>query len=234
MRKFGFNVTRYHPLYDPSARKKALLSGCNIDVVLDVGASRGQFALHLRSLGYKNRIVSFEPLSSEFERLKKNARNDSAWKVYHCALGDICCRGEINVAANKESSSLLKMLPSHVSAAPDSSYIGKEEIEQETLDSVFADICSENDRVFLKIDTQGYEKKVLEGAAESLPSIDTVQLEMSFIPLYEGEALFCELFEYLHGRGHRLIALEEVLADQKSWQLQQVDGLFHRALQWRE
>ena len=126
------------------------------------------------------------------------------------------------------------MLPSHVSSAPDSSYIGKEKIEQITLDSVFDEIYSENDHVYLKIDTQGYEKKILEGAAKSLASIDTLQLEMSFIPLYEGEALFCELYEYLYGRGYRLIALEEVLADQKSCQLQQVDGLFHRALQWKE
>ena len=77
MRKLGLNVSRYHPLYDPSARKMALLKECNIDV----GASQGQFAQRLRSQGYKNRIVSFEPLAAEFGKLEEKARDDSTWQV---------------------------------------------------------------------------------------------------------------------------------------------------------
>lgn len=231
MWKLGLDISRYNPLYNPLARKESLMNLCEIGVVLDVGAGFGQFSKLLRSQGYKRRIISFEPLSSEFKRLEENARKDRDWRVFNYALGDVCCQGEINVAGNKRSSSLLEMLPSHLLSAPDSKYVGKEKIEVKTLDSIFFDICSESDNIFLKIDTQGYETKILEGAKKSLSSIALIQLEMSFIPLYKDEALFCELYEYLFNLGYRLISLEEVLAEEKSCQLQQVDGLFCRLCQ---
>lgn len=231
MWKLGLDISRYNPLYNPLARKETLMKLCDIDVVLDVGAGYGQFSKLLRSQGYKKRIISFEPLSSEFKRLEALARKDRDWRIFNFALGNVCGQGELNVALNKRSSSLLEMLPSHVLSAPDSIYVGKEKIEVKTLDSLFCDICSESDNIFLKIDTQGYERKVLEGAKKSLSSVSLIQLEMSFIPLYKDETLFCDLYDLLVNLGYRLISLEEVLAEGKSYQLQQVDGLFCRFFQ---
>lgn len=61
-----------------------------------------------------------------------------------------------------------------------------------------------------------------------MSSVSLIQLEMSFIPLYKDETLFCDLLDLLVNLEYRLISLEEVLAEGKSYQLQQVDGLFHR------
>ncbi len=47
--------------------------------------------------------------------------------------------------------------------------------------------------IYLKIDTQGYESEVLKGAERALAQIDTVELEMSLVPLYKGQLLFCDL-----------------------------------------
>lgn len=129
MWKLGLDISRYNPLYNPLARKEALMKTCDIDVVLDVGAGFGQFARLLRSQGYKRRIISFEPLSSEFKTLKENARKDRDWRVFNCALGDVCCQEEINVSLNKKSSSLFEMLPSYVLSAPDSIYVGKKKLK---------------------------------------------------------------------------------------------------------
>jgi FkbM family methyltransferase len=220
LRNRGLDVVRY-------GRKK-LLRAYAVDVVLDVGANAGQFGRQLRSIGYQGRIVSFEPLSSAYKKLLKTARADGSWEAMNCALGNTEGTSCINIAGNSYSSSILEMLPSHLVSAPNSRYLSKEEIEVKTLDSLFDSLCSPHDSVLLKIDTQGFEKRVLDGAENSLKFIDTVQLEMSLVPLYQGEALFAELYHMLSARGYQLVAVEQGFADKVTGQLLQVDGTFHR------
>ncbi|MGA2221948.1 MAG: FkbM family methyltransferase [Verrucomicrobiia bacterium] len=74
------------------------------------------------------------------------------------ALGATDTTSEINIAGISESSSFFDMLPAHLHAAPTSKYVGKERVTARRLDSLFSEICSANDRILLKIDTQGYEK----------------------------------------------------------------------------
>ncbi|HXU82134.1 MAG TPA: FkbM family methyltransferase, partial [Polyangia bacterium] len=63
-----------------------LLAQQQIDAVLDVGANVGQYALLLRSWGYRGRIISFEPLSAQFQQLKAQADRDPAWEVFNIGL----------------------------------------------------------------------------------------------------------------------------------------------------
>lgn len=227
--KLGYDLTKFRPASHPMARRKQLLESYAIDTVLDIGANTGQFARQLRDyLGYAGRILSFEPLSTAFAALKAGAEGDPAWQVFNFALGDAAEKREINVAGNSYSSSLLRMLPAHLQSAPDSRTVGKETIEIRTLDSLFGELCKAARNLYMKIDTQGYESKVLKGAENSLARIDTVQMEMSLVPLYEGELLLNEMCALLSGRGYTLVALENGFSDPASGQLLQVDGIFHR------
>jgi len=229
LQRFGYDLAKFTPGAHPLARKKQLLESYGIDTVLDVGANAGQFGRQLRrDLGYARRIISFEPLASAFAQLAARACGDAAWQVFNFAIGDAAAKREINVAANSQSSSLLRMLPSHVKAAPHAGVVGTEVIEIRTLDSLFGELCRSARNVYLKIDTQGYESKVLKGAESSLARIDTVQLEMSLVPLYEGELLLNEMCALLSGKGYTLVALENGFSDSVSGQLLQVDGIFHR------
>lgn len=228
--KVGYDLSRVTPKSHRLARRKQILEFYHIDTVLDVGANSGQFARQLRDykIGYTGRILSFEPLSTAFKLLKANAENDPAWEVFHCAIGDIEEKGEINIAGNSDSSSLLNMLPSHLKSAPHSKYIGKEIIDIKTLDSFFGDVCKSSKNIYMKIDTQGFENKVLKGAENSLAHINTVQMEMSLVPLYEGNLLFNEMCIFMFNKGYTLIAIENGFSDPVSGQLLQVDGIFHR------
>lgn len=233
LRKFlwraGYDISRFTPTSHPLARRKQILEYYNIDTVLDIGANSGQFAQQLRNdLGYANRIISFEPLSSAFELLKVNAEGDTNWEVFNIALGDTEEKREINIAWNSSSSSLLDMLPSHLKSAPKSKYIDREIIEVKKLDSIFGNLCKSTKRVYMKIDTQGYESKVLKGAEKSLMHIDTVQMEMSLVPLYEGELLFNDMCMLMSKKGYSLLAIETGFSDPDSGQLLEVDGIFHR------
>jgi FkbM family methyltransferase len=231
-KKFGYKIAKFSPNNYAPARCKQILDKYRIDTVIDIGANTGQFATELRSaLGYspyKNRIISFEPLSSAFKLLKERAELDPKWDVFNAALGDTDENTEINIAGNSYSSSLLDMLPSHIKSAPESKYVGREIIEVKRLDSIFDNLCKPNNRVFMKIDTQGYESKVLKGAEKSLLQIDTVQLEMSLVPLYVGELLFNEMCMLMSEKGYTLVAIDQEYIDQNSGQLLQVNGIFHR------
>ncbi|MGH9961358.1 MAG: FkbM family methyltransferase, partial [Pyrinomonadaceae bacterium] len=189
LRRSGYDVIRYSPTSHPLARRRKLLDTFGINLVLDVGANIGQYAKELRAEGYKGRIVSFEPLSSAYMELEAAARADGLWETLNVGLGDAEQDATINIAGNSFSSSLYQMLPSHIGSAPESKYIGQERIYIKTLDSIFGSHYSKDQNVLLKIDVQGFEEKVIAGAKNSLPFINTIQLEMSLMPLYDGELL---------------------------------------------
>ena len=70
-----------------------------IDLVLDVGANEGQFAMALRGAGYAGEIVSFEPISLVFAKLAENVARDPHWTARRQALGDRVGRAQIEVTA---------------------------------------------------------------------------------------------------------------------------------------
>ena len=107
-------------------------------------------------------------------------------------------------------------------------YVGSESIEITTLDVVFDEIRGNAEAVYLKIDTQGFELPVLKGAEQSLQNIDTIQLELSLIPLYEGQAVYVDICQWLDARGYQLVSVEPGFGDSTSGRLLQIDGIFRR------
>ncbi|WP_166564749.1 FkbM family methyltransferase [Emticicia sp. CRIBPO] len=210
-------------------RPAALLEKYEINLLLDIGANVGDYANTIRSLGYNGDIYSFEPLKDAFEKLKKRSGHDDQWKVFNIAIGDFDGKSEINVASNSESSSILDMSPNHLKSAPQSVYTRREEIIIKKLDTLFEEKVLDIQRnIFLKVDTQGFEKRVLEGGLNSMSSIKGIQLEMSLIELYEDEPLMVEMINYLSDLGYRLCFLEPVFSDPNTSQLLQVDGVFYK------
>lgn len=229
LRKIGYDIYRYNAISHPVARMQKLLNSYNIDTVLDIGANTGQFAEFLRNeLEYTNKIISFEPLETAFKLLQSKAESDQLWDTFNIALGDVEKRDEINVSGNSYSSSMLDMLPSHSRENPDSEYLGTEEIKIRRLDSIFTDLCIREDNIYMKIDTQGFEDRVLRGAESVLHEISTIQMEMSLVPLYEGQVLFDELYGYMTNKGYKMVAILPGFSRQSSGQMLQVDGIFHQ------
>lgn len=236
-RRAGYDIARYDERLDIArldvaghylVKRRALLDRYGIDLVLDVGANTGQYGELLRVIGYKGKIVSFEPLRAEFEKLNGTLCDDGNWTAFNYALGDRDGVATINVAGNSYSSSLLYMLPAHLESAPESKYVGSEQIQIRRLDAVFGDVCPRGSNIYLKIDTQGFEKPVLDGAVASLAHIDTIQIEMSLVPLYENQLLFIDLFRFLIDNGYRPVQFEPGFADEATQHLLQMDGIFRR------
>lgn len=228
LRTFGIDMIRYQPSSHPQARLLRLIETNGIGLVLDVGANGGQYAGELREGGYRGRIVSYEPLTEAYRTLTGQCAGDAAWEARQLALGAQPGSAEINIAGNSTSSSLLEMLPTHLSAAPHSKYIGTETIRVDTVDRQLPDLGTWDGEIWLKVDTQGFEGEVLKGAIASLPKIRCVQLEMSLAPLYGGSETFDSLLATMKAAGYRLVGLQPGFMDQQSGELLQADGIFRR------
>lgn len=225
-RKFGLSVQRYEKTLE--YRRRLLFSHYNFDLVFDVGANAGQYAKQMRDLGYKSRIVSFEPLSSAYKDLAKCAQEDPLWETQNIALGNYDGKTSINISKNSLSSSVLEMLPKHIESAPESIYIGKEEVTIRRIDSIIDDYCCTGEKLYLKIDAQGYEKYIIEGAGASLDRLIGIEIEVALVPLYEGEILLAEMISVMSDKGYTLISLEPVFYNEETGQLLQVDCTFSR------
>lgn len=204
-----------------------MLRARRIDVVLDVGAARGGFGRELRDFGYEGRIVSFEPLGDAHRDLSELTATDPGWTAVRTAIGAEQGTATINVASNSTSSSLLPMGAAHLDAAPEVNYVGTEEVTMSRLDDVAPAHLHEASRTFLKVDTQGFERSVLEGAPETLARCEGLQLELSLTSLYDGGMVVDEAIAMAYARGFELTALFQGFTSPDG-RLLQVDGVFFR------
>jgi len=229
-RSLGVDLKRYNVQTSEAAKMQRLLAYHNIDLVFDVGANIGQYAKLLRELGYSGRIVSFEPLSSAYSQLKAVSKKEPLWEIApQTAIGNQEGEITINIAGNSQSSSALPMLDAHLESAPESAYSGSETVKLSRLDTLAKDyIKSETKSIFLKIDVQGLEKQVIEGATAILPLVKGIKLELSLVPLYEGQVLFKEMIDIIEKLGYELYGIEPGFTAEKTGRMLQMDGIFFK------
>ena len=229
LRRFDFEFRNFSVEKSENARFFTMLSYHRVNTIFDIGANEGQFGVILRDFGYRGKIISFEPLTQAREELLKISQKDSLWKVApQAAIGDENGEIEIHIAGNSESSSILEMLDSHIEAAPNSKYIGNEKVPLRKLDTLAPDFIEKDSVVFLKIDTQGYEEQVMNGAHDLMKNIVGLQLEISLVPLYEGHSLIDEMLQNLKEKGFELWGVSTVFSDPNTAQLLQIDATFFR------
>jgi FkbM family methyltransferase len=217
--------------YDKSKpRYIRAIDSLGINVIFDIGANNGGFALQTLENGFRGNIISFEPTSEVYADLKNNSQKFPNWQIHErAAVGEECGTIMINVAGNTAaSSSILAMGKAHRDAAPEANFISSERVELITLDSVFKNYVSQSSNCLLKIDVQGYEEQVLKGAADSIQGIDAILLECSLVTLYDGDKTFEYYFDFFKRNGFELFDIETGFFNQVTGQLLQFDALFIR------
>ena len=227
--KLGWDIYRFEPSSSPPKQIMSVLKKKNIDIVFDIGANIGQFAKDLRSAGYDDEIVSFEPLTKAHASLQKIAKKDRKWRVHDpVAIGDQNKKIKINISENSVSSSVLPIMKKHLSAAETSKYISSEIVNMCKLDSISEKYLNNNSKLFLKIDTQGFEWEVLNGAKHTISKASGIICELSLVPLYNGQHLWREIIDRLEFEGFMLWAIQKGLTEPKTGQSLQVDAIFLR------
>ncbi|MGO9545637.1 MAG: FkbM family methyltransferase [Rhodomicrobium sp.] len=220
VRKLGYDISPAMPgLVD-------FLQHRGVSTVIDAGANEGQFGLWLRRRTYAGRIISFEPLSKPFKILQAHAAKDTNWQVHQLALGAEPGHAAINVSDYSLFSSLKEITSAATKFDPRAAAVSREQITVCRLD----DLCLEDIAgSFLKIDTQGFEKDILAGAAKSLSSFCGIQLELPVVHFYKDSWRIGEAMEFMRDKGFVLSQIQPVnFSNQDPVSLVEVDALFRR------
>jgi FkbM family methyltransferase len=186
-----------------------------IGLVVDAGAHHGQFARLVRGIGYQGPIVSYEPVASACEELAHASAEDPAWTIHRLALGTADGRQAINVSRSTDFSSFRRLNAYAESAFPNARKASEEIVEMRRLDGLLDHHAPDagGAPIFLKIDTQGSDLDVLEGAAGVLDRVAAIQTEVPLRPLYEGVAGLPEVLATLRARAFALSGVFPVSAD---------------------
>ena len=224
VRNAGLDINRF----PPDVSREAFLKRLDIDVALDVGANEGQYASDLREMGYRGRIVSFEPLREQFRLLEQRSSTDEQWDWLNLALGNDDGEATIHKAEHSVFSSFLETTDFIEELDPGSVASGQERVRVHRLDVVLEEMSIGEGAKWIKIDTQGYELTVLEGASGWFDRFAAVQLEMSLRAAYEGKLGFESVRSFMGERGFVPAAILPGFVKPYTNELVEVDGIFLR------
>lgn len=207
-------------------------------VVLDVGAHVGQSNRLFRRLFPAAEIWSFEPDPESFAALAAVVDPSLPGGQERLALADrdgtaTFHRNPIGhtsslLARSAASRDSIDLARARAAGAPAEVPSERIEVPVRRLDAW----CAERgvDAVdLLKIDVQGAEVAVLDGAAGILPATVTVAVEVSFFDLYERSSSFLEVEQRLRPHGLDLYALAEVSDNPMNGRTDWVTAVYTRA-----
>ena len=207
-----------------------ILEHFGVTVVLDIGAHKGEYGGYLRRAGWAGRIVSFEPQSAVRPALEERAAADGNWQVAPAmALGREDGEIALNISAETDMSSALPLADSAMRFTPSSAMVGRETVTLRRLATVFGDYVRDGDTVFVKADTQGYERAVLDGAEPVVARIAGWQLELSIEPIYDGETGWRAMLDRMEALGYVAHLFIPGYFSRHIARQIQIDGVFMRA-----
>ena len=165
---------------------------------LDVGSHRGEMTSALLSQFPQAKAILFEPTPENYEFLKTRFSQNQAIQIFNCALSDIEGTSQFYVAADSATNSLLN--PSHSSA-------NQIQVSIQTLDHI-AKTSGFEAIDFIKIDTQGNDLKVLQGAIETIKRhAPAILVESIFINLYQGQCSYYDIFSLMQSHEYALAGI---------------------------
>ncbi len=208
----------------------AILDHYRVNLVIDVGANRGQYAKRLRRAGYRGRIASFEPVPDVFERLRAAAAKDPRWSVHPFALG------------SEETQTRMHVVPGTLSSVLAPTDFGAQRYAQlrepaaqpirvRRLDAVLDELTAglQAPRVYLKLDTQGYDVEVFRGAGARVREFVGMQSEVALMRIYEGMPRLPEALALYEESGFEVTALYPVSRETATARVLEFDCVMVRA-----
>lgn len=196
--------------YFLAMRIRKIISEYKIDCIFDVGANIGQYRDFLRTnVGYDGLIISFEPDPQNLETLHEAQKKDEKWIVYDYALGKDGKPLDFHIMKKSVFNSFLEPDSSETEAFKNNSVIKTIRLETKRLDEVIEDIKKAHtfENIFLKLDTQGFDLEVFEGASGCLDLIQGVQTEVSVMPIYKNMPTFEDSLQAFKSKGFEVSGL---------------------------
>lgn len=210
-----------------------VLESLEINCVVDVGANRGQYASMLRRLGYSGRIVSFEPVPAVYEKLVRSAQGDPDWFTHPLALGSADEVRLMHVYDRSEVSSLLPTTEyGRAAFKRNAGDLEQLKVSVRRLEGLWSQVIGDLDdpRVYLKMDTQGYDLKIFAGARSCLEVVRGLQSELSVVALYDGMPDYMTSLSEYRSCGFEVSGFFKVFRDKATHLLGEFDCVMIRPL----
>jgi FkbM family methyltransferase len=208
----------------------ATLRALDVNCVVDVGANVGQYAATIRNAGFNGQIVSIEPTRESYQTLSNKAAGDASWATLNLALGAKDEERVLNVFSASDLNSFLH--PSdNMAGNIDGSQVERTHlVKVKRLDSIITEIVGKiaAPRIFLKLDTQGYDIEAVTGATDSLKLVVGIQSELSVIPLYEGMPDYLEALALYRRLGYEPTGIFPVVRDRTTRHVLEFDVVLTR------
>ena len=228
LRHVGYDLVQYPPRETYGEHIRELVKTLGLDMVLDVGAHHGEYALFLRELGYAGRIISFEPVAANFDVIAQCCAHDPNWQAYNLALGSEDADRSMNVMSNSFLNSFLA--PSDVRWIDGNSVERIDTVKVRRLDGLFDQLLNGAGArsIFLKMDTQGWDLEVLRGANACISRIGAVQSELPLKAIYKGMPDFVEVITECNRLGLDITGMFPVSRDTNNLAIVEFDCVMAR------
>ena len=208
----------------------SVLRHYRVNCVFDVGANIGQYGRQLRELGYRGRIVSFEPVPAMAEKLREVAAQDHDWRVHEMALGREDGSAEINVVFGSMSSMLG---PTEFGNTRYKRFQKTRTVEiplrrlEGLMDQALEGI--EAPRPYLKMDTQGFDLEAYAGAGKRVEEFVGLQSEVALMQIYEGMPRMAEAMAVYEADGFEVTGMYPVTREEDTGRVLEFDCVMVRA-----
>ena len=201
-----------------------------VNVVLDVGANKGQYGRALRRAGYRGHIVSFEPVAREFEQLRRQAAKDGNWSAHQIALGREDGQIEMNVVPGTLSSAL----PPSDFGAQRYGKLASADVQVvpvHRLDGIFDELLANvpGARAYLKLDTQGFDLEAFAGLGDRVRDVVAMQSEVALLRIYDGMPRLPDSLAVYESAGFEVAGLYPVTRERSTARVLEFDCLMVRA-----
>ena len=193
-------------------------------IVYDIGAAEGNIAKCLAKLPNVLEVHAFEAIPTVCSNLEQQVENIPKIHCHNIALGNFRGSSSMYISKNSDSSSLLPMSNLHTEEFHDTNITNKIKVSVMCLDD-FVKERGLSPPHLIKIDTQGFEKKIVEGGLETVRQAKYCMLEISFKPLYQGSPVFDDVYRLMYDLGFRLVGTSKPMLGESGIPLQ-VDGMF--------
>jgi FkbM family methyltransferase len=187
-----------------------LLRDARASVCLDVGANHGEMTEAMLRLDDAVRVHAFEPSSKCQAILRERFGHQPRVTLVNSGLGNEEGLRVFHRYANDHLGSFLPLEEGAANPFRGEPEVSREQVPLTTLDR-YAVLNSLGRVALLKIDTQGYDLRVLQGATSLLKTgaVDHVLIELNFLPLYENQPAPEEIIAFLRGHGLSLVDFYE-------------------------
>lgn len=166
----------------------------NLKKVIDIGAHKGEFLENIISIKNRIKVYSFEPQSKIFKDLKKKFKNKKNINLFNLAISNSNKFKKLNIniktststfSSYNQNSFWKKIKDFLLTGFKNKSIVNSELVLTNSLDS-FCKKKKIKNIDLLKIDTEGHEMQVLDGAKKLLKNdIKFVLIEFHLSKIYK-------------------------------------------------